>query len=98
MRNKNCINIEVCSNKTNRKSLQATDTDWYFTNSELNLTAQLIAQLMKTYNIDINHVIMHHQVTGKVCPNPWTLNESRLAGWYDFLAKVNSAPINKVTQ
>ena len=96
--NKNCLNIEVCSNKVNKKTLLATDDDWYFTDKELALTAELVKYLMKKYDIDINHVIMHHQVTGKVCPNPWTLNESRLTGWYDFLAKVNGAPINKVTQ
>lgn len=86
--NRNCINIEVCSNKLNRKSLQATDDDWYFTESELNLTAQLIAQLMKTYNIDINHVIMHHQVTGKLCPAMWTQKESQLVNWRNFIAQV----------
>lgn len=88
--NMNCINIEVCSNKTNRKSLLATDTDWYFTDSELDLAAQLIAQLMKTYNIDINHVIMHHQVTGKLCPAMWTQKESQLVNWKNFLTKVKS--------
>lgn len=88
--NANCINIEVCSNKTNRKSLQATDTDWYFTESELSLAAQLIAHLMKTYNIDINHVIMHHQVTGKLCPAMWTQKESQLVNWRNFIAKVKT--------
>ena len=44
--NKNCINIEVCSNKTNAKSLSADDKDWYFTDSELSLTAGLVKMLM----------------------------------------------------
>lgn len=88
--NKNCINIEVCSNKVNRKSLEVTDTDWYFTDSELDLTAQLIAKLMKDYNIDIDHVIMHHEVTGKWCPAMWTQNESQLVNWYNFKKKVES--------
>ena len=87
-KNSNCINIEVCSNKVNKKSLLATDTDWYFTDSELDLTAQLIAKLMKEFNIDIDHVIMHHEVTGKWCPAMWTQNESQLVNWYNFKKKV----------
>ena len=83
-KNSNCINIEVCSNKKNRSTLLATDTDWYFTESQLDLTAQLIAHLMKEYSIDINHVIMHHEVTGKLCPAMWTQNESALTNWYNF--------------
>ena len=89
-KNSNCINIEVCSNKVNKKSLLATDTDWYFTDSELDLTAQLIAKLMKEFNIDINHVIMHHEVTGKLCPAMWTQKESQLVNWYNFKKKVES--------
>ena len=89
-KNSNCINIEVCSNKVNKKSLLATDTDWYFTDSELDLTAQLIAKLMKEFNIDIDHVIMHHEVTGKLCPAMWTQKESQLVNWYNFKKKVES--------
>ena len=45
---------------------------------------------MAKFNIDINHVIMHHMVTGKVCPQPWCLNEAYLINWYSFLNKVQS--------
>ena len=86
--NSNCINIEVCSNKRNRNTLNATDTDWYFTDAELDNTAWLVRQLMEQYGIDADHVIMHHHVTGKICPNPWTVSEGRLKGWYDFKAKL----------
>ena len=86
--NSNCINIEVCSNKRNRNTLNATDTDWYFTDAELDNTAWLVRQLMEQYGIDADHVIMHHHVTGKICPNPWTVSADRLKGWYDFKAKL----------
>lgn len=88
-KNSNCINIEVCSNKKNKKSLLATDTDWYFTEVEIELTAELVRQLMEQYGIDAEHVIMHHHVTGKVCPNPWTVSPDRLSGWYDFKKKIS---------
>lgn len=83
-RNSNCINIEICSNKKNRKSLSADDTDWYFTDAELALAAELVEHLMKTYGISADHVIMHHQVTGKLCPAMWTHTEAELAGWRKF--------------
>lgn len=82
--NKNCINIEVCSNKKNPKSLQATDTDWYFTDAELNNLEDLIKYLMQVYSIPLDRVIMHHEVTGKLCPAMWTHSEKELDGWYKF--------------
>ena len=86
--NKNTINIEICSNKVNKKSLLASDTDWYFTKAELDNTRELVKYLMKKYNIPIERVIMHHSVTGKPCPAMWTHNESELKGYYDFLRSI----------
>ena len=87
--NKNTINIEICSNKVNKKSLLASDTDWYFTKAELDNTRELVQWLMKKYNIPIERVIMHHSVTGKACPAMWTHNESELKGYYDFLQSID---------
>ncbi len=87
--NKNTINIEICSNKVNKKSLLASDTDWYFTKAELDNTRELVKYLMKKYNIPIERVIMHHSVTGKPCPAMWTHNESELKGYYDFLQSID---------
>lgn len=87
--NKNTINIEICSNKVNKKSLLASDTDWYFTEAELNNARELVKYLMKKYNIPIERVIMHHSVTGKPCPAMWTHNESELKGYYDFLQSID---------
>ena len=91
--NNNSISIEMCSRKLNTSSLKASDTDWYLTEATINNAVLLTQYLMKTYNIDINHVIMHHMVTGKICPNPWTVNESRLVNWYDFLSKVSGKSV-----
>lgn len=43
---------------------------------------------MKQYNIPVENVIMHHQVTGKICPNPWCVNQSRLSKWQDFKSRL----------
>ena len=87
-KNCNSISIEMCSNKKSTKTLNVTDTDWYFTDETINNAVVLTRYLMDKYNIDINHVIMHHMVTGKVCPQPWCLNEAYLVNWYNFLNKV----------
>ena len=88
-KNANSISIELCSSKTNTKTLNATDTDWYFNEAVINNGADLVNYLMNKYHIDINHVIMHHQVTGKICPNPWCVNEKRLEEWNNFIKLVN---------
>jgi N-acetylmuramoyl-L-alanine amidase CwlA len=85
--NINSISIEMCSNKSTTKSLNATDTDWYFTDATINKAVELVKYLMDKYEIDINHVIMHHHVTGKICPNPWCVTEDRLTIWNNFKAK-----------
>lgn len=86
--NDNSISIEMCSSKQNRNSLLATDTDWYFTDKVISLAVQLAAELMQEYNIDIDHVIMHSGVTGKICPNPFCVNEAALKNWHKFKDKV----------
>lgn len=86
--NNNSIGIELSSNKTNKKSLDVNDNDWYLTEATINNGIKLAAYLMKQYKIDINHVIMHHMRTGKLCPQPWTKNENALNGWYDFLKRL----------
>ena len=83
-RNYNSISIEMCSSKVNKSTLNATDTDWYLTDAVVNNAVELTKYLMKTYNVPANRVVMHNTVTGKPCPQPWTLNESRLSGWYAF--------------
>lgn len=97
--NKNSISIEICSNKKNTKTLSATDTDWYFTDSELLLASKLVQKLMSDYNIKISNVIMHHEVTGKICPNPFCVNEKALSKWNDFIniCKGNSVVSNNNT-
>lgn len=82
--NKNSISIEMASNKKNTKSLNVTDNDWYLTDATINNCVTLAVYLMKQYNIKPDHVLMHHQATGKWCPQPWTKNEEALVGWYDF--------------
>lgn len=88
--NANSISIEICSSKNNKGSLIDTDTDWYFTDAVVNNAVELTKYLMGVYDIDADHVIMHHHVTGKICPNPWVVNQSKLSGWYDFKKRIST--------
>lgn len=92
--NQNCINIEICSSKINKNTMSAEDTDWYFTDVVIDNAIKLARYLMKEYKIDINHVIMHHHITGKICPNPFCVNESRLQKWYDFKKRLSDENTN----
>lgn len=84
-RNANCISIEMCSDKKNAKSLKVTDTDWSISDKVVERTALLARKLIEEYEIPLDHVIMHHCISGKQCPQPWVRNEECLSNWYDFL-------------
>ena len=91
--NMNSINIEICNEKVNKNSYKDTDTDWYFTDAALKNAVALTKFLMEQYNIDIDHVIMHHEVNGKNCPYMWSKNEASLSGYYDFINRVKNAEV-----
>lgn len=67
--NKNTISIEMCSNlKKGTTANVANHEGWYLTNETLRQCAKLTKILMKKYNIPIDRVIRHYDVTGKLCP------------------------------
>lgn len=81
-RNSNSIGIEMCVRKRDTKTMNATDKDWYFEEATVIATAELVRELMKRYNIPIENVIRHYDVTGKICPAPYVNDEE---SWKDFL-------------
>lgn len=83
--NVNSIGIELCSRNSNGDGRGATDPGWYFKDETLNNARELVKQLMKKYNIPVDRVIRHYDVTGKWCPAPfvnddqnWNLFKERL--------------------
>lgn len=90
-RNYNSISIEMCSSKVNKKTLNATDTDWYITDAVVNNAVELTKYLMKTYNIPIERVVTHNFVTGKPCPQPWVFKEEWLSKWYAFKKRLTGS-------
>jgi len=80
--NWNSIGIECGVNAdTTKKQLPGDSPLWWFTEETQEAAAWLVAQLMREYHIDINHVIRHYDVTGKTCPNPYVLNNKRKTSW-----------------
>lgn len=69
-RNENSIGIEMCSRR--RK-----DGEYYFLEKTEEHTVELVRHLMNKYNIPIDRVLRHYDVTGKVCPAPYVLDVSK---------------------
>ena len=77
-RNDNSIGVELCC-YTNG------DGTWYFAPGTVDNAVQLVRSLMAQYGIDIDHVVRHYDVTGKVCPEPYVRDS---AAWAEFKARL----------
>lgn len=73
-RNTNSISIEMCCYKNSKGKLDIKE-------SVVEKAIELTKELMKKYDIDVDHVIRHYDATRKVCPAPFVNDESR---WEDF--------------
>ena len=74
--NRNTLNIEMCDTVKDGtvKAQESTIVN----------TILLVRKLMKKYNIDIDHVIRHFDVTGKHCP-AYLMDE---LAWKEFKARI----------
>ena len=76
--NKNTISIEICSNLKNGYDINKSNHEgWYFTEESLENALKLTKILMKKYNIDIDHVVRHYDISGKLCPGIQGWNDAR---------------------
>lgn len=67
--NKNTISIEICSTlRPGTSSSAANHEGWSFTEQVLQNAAKLAKIIMKKYNIPIERVVRHYDITGKMCP------------------------------
>lgn len=67
----NTINVELCSCKAGMPRCNPNDPDWYFSTATYVHAVQLVAWLCEEFSIKIDHIIMHNQITGKLCPAMW---------------------------
>lgn len=62
-KNYNSIGIEMCSAKSKG--------EYYIPDATQERAIELVRQLMTKYNIPLDRVIRHYDVTGKLCPRPF---------------------------
>jgi hypothetical protein len=91
-RNANSLGIELCVR--NKGSLADTSLDWYFEDATVQAAIELTKELMAKYNVPIDHVIRHYDVTGKICPNPYVYNHTDHT-WEAFKAKLIGIEVKK---
>ena len=84
--NANSISIELCDEVKNGIS--------DFTDATIENAIELIRAKMNQYNIDINHVIRHFDVTGKPCPKPYVDNMR----WKAFKSMITESENITMTQ
>ena len=85
--NSNSIGIEMCCYNNNGK-IDVSE-------KVISNTIELVKELMAKYNISIDNVIRHYDVTNKICPAPIVEDESR---WIDFKNRLVSNSTQQVIQ
>lgn len=98
-KNANSIGIEMRPYNDRGQVNAAQNAGWYFHDATVKNTADLVKKLMKEYNIDIDHVIMHANVTGKYCPAPFLDRPSEWDAFKKMLKEdtVVSKPVTSTT-
>lgn len=67
--NKNTISIEICSTRESGTTTDAANHNgWSFTDAVLKNAANIAKIIMKKYNIPIERVVRHYDISGKLCP------------------------------
>lgn len=73
--NKNTISIEICSTLASGASGSAANhSGWSFTDKALDNAVKLAKIIMKKYNIPIERVVRHYDISGKLCPGVFGWN------------------------
>lgn len=76
--NRNTLSIEVCSTcqpATSQAVRYANHSGWKFTDAALANAVRLAKVLMQVYDIPLDHVVRHYDISGKLCPG--------IVGWND---------------
>ena len=77
--NSNTISIEICSSLVSGASASiANHEGWYFTDAALSNAVRLAKILMAKYNIPIERVVRHYDISGKLCPGLLGYNNGKL--------------------
>lgn len=60
--NNNSLGVEMCCYK---------GKNWYFTDATISSTIGLVRELMEKYQVPVENVVRHYEVTKKKCPEPY---------------------------
>lgn len=74
-RNSNSIGVELCSEMDQ-------NGQYYFTEQTLENAKELVRTLMERYDIPMERVLRHYDVTGKICPAPFV--GAGMDAWEEF--------------
>ena len=88
-RNTNAIGIELCCRNNGQ---------WYFEQETIEAGIELTKELMKKYNIGIDNVIRHYEVTGKCCPAPMVNNPEMWQAFKKALVEETKVEIKPVVE
>ncbi len=77
-RNHNSIGVEMCSFINGKGNFD-------FKPKTVENAVWLVKELMKKYNVPVENVIRHYDVTKKICPEPYVRNAK---AWNDFKKKI----------
>lgn len=76
--NKNTISIEICSTcipATSTAVSKPNHSGWSFTDAAIDNAVKLAKIIMNKYNIPLERVVRHYDISGKICPG--------IIGWND---------------
>lgn len=87
-RNNNSIGIELCCKKDEAGG-------WYFEKQAIQNAIELVQHLMNLYDVKIENIIRHYDVTHKICPEPFVRDEQ---AWNNFKRRVNMQEFTDVNK
>lgn len=87
-KNSNSLGVEMCSAKHNGT--------YYIPEDTQKNTVALVQELMAKYNIPLDRVIRHYDVTGKLCPRPF-VDEAKWAAFKERIGDdMTEAEVKKI--
>lgn len=91
-KNRNTVSIEICNGSRSGKVESANSASNYFTDAAVQNALNLAAYLMEKYNIPIENVVRHYDISGKFCPGVigWNANSGSDAEWRKFKERLKA--------
>ena len=88
--NKNTISIEICSRNSTGKVPSPNTPSWELSDKAVANAVTLARYLMDKYNVPIERVVRHYDISGKLCPGVigWNADSGNEDKWIAFKEKL----------